>query len=50
MDLKVHRMYWTSITRPLRNILPVETHVILPYASADVVHPQEMEPFAVAYL
>jgi hypothetical protein len=27
---------------------PVETHVILPHASAEVVHPQEMEPFAVA--
>jgi hypothetical protein len=27
---------------------PVETEVILHYASAEVVHPQEMEPFAVA--
>jgi hypothetical protein len=27
---------------------PVETQVILPHASAEVVHPQEMEPFAVA--
>jgi hypothetical protein len=27
---------------------PVETEVILPRASAEVVHPQEMEPFALA--
>jgi hypothetical protein len=27
---------------------PVETQVILPSASAEVVHPQEMEHFAVA--
>jgi hypothetical protein len=26
---------------------PVETQVILPHAGAEVVHPQEMEPFAV---
>jgi hypothetical protein len=26
---------------------PVETEIILPHASAEVVHPQEMEPFAV---
>jgi hypothetical protein len=27
---------------------PVETQVILPHASAEVLHPQEMETFAVA--
>jgi hypothetical protein len=29
---------------------PVETQVILPHASTEVVHLQEMEPFAVAEL
>jgi hypothetical protein len=48
MDLKVHRMCWTSITRPLRNTSPVENQVILPHASAEVVHPRAMEYFAVA--
>jgi hypothetical protein len=27
---------------------PVETEIILPHASAEVVHPHEMEPFAAA--
>jgi hypothetical protein len=27
---------------------PVETEVILPHASAEIAHPQEMEPFAMA--
>jgi hypothetical protein len=35
-----------AITRPLRT--PVENEVIIPHASTDVVHPQEMETFSVA--
>jgi hypothetical protein len=34
--------------RTFRKTSPVETEVILPHASAEVVHPQEMEPFDVA--
>jgi hypothetical protein len=45
MNLKVHRICWTSITIPLRKL---ETKLILPHASAEVVHPQEMDHFAVA--
>jgi hypothetical protein len=35
-----------TITRPLTS--PVKTQVILPYASAEVVHPHDMEPFVMA--
>jgi hypothetical protein len=34
--------------KTFKKISPVETEVILPRASAEVLHPQEMEPFAVA--
>jgi hypothetical protein len=39
MDLKVHRMSWTSITRPLRK------HYL--WKPRDIVHHQDMEHFAV---
>jgi hypothetical protein len=48
MDLKVHRICWTSINKTFKKTSPVETAFILPLESAEVVHPQEMEPFAVA--
>jgi hypothetical protein len=34
--------------KTFKKISPVETQVILSHASTEVVHPQEMEPFAVA--
>jgi hypothetical protein len=50
MYLKLHRVCYVLdfYNNTFKKTSHVETQVILPHASADVVHPQEMEPFAVA--
>jgi hypothetical protein len=40
--------FFDFYNKTFKKTSPVETQVILPHASAEVVHPQEMDPFVVA--